>query len=107
MKCIVKVANMTNWVKERDDKQQKSCTILPKKKSLPEKILWDLQHLYSTYQVLRLERLSLNQILQGRHSGVTGVTVRNRAKEVRDKLELNQQGSFFSDRLEIVNMVVE
>jgi hypothetical protein len=69
---------------------------LPKKKSLPEKILWDLQHLYYLSSIKTGEIITQSDI--ARPAGLTEVTVRNRA---------HQQGSFFSDRLEIVNMVVE
>lgn len=63
MKCIAKVANMTNLGERTKRQAAEIMHNIAKKETLPEKILWDLQHLYSTYQVLRLERLSLNQIL--------------------------------------------
>jgi transcription initiation factor TFIIB len=91
MKCIAKVANMTK-LGERTKRQAAEIMSNVTKKEIS--VGKDPMGLAAS--ILYLSSIKTGEIITqsdiARAAGVTEVTARNRAKEVRDKLELNQQG---------------
>jgi transcription initiation factor TFIIB len=92
MKCIAKVANMTK-LGERTKRQAATeimCNIAKKEISAGK------EPMGLAASILYLSSIKTGEIITqsdiARAAGITEVTVRNRAKEVRDKLELSQQG---------------
>ncbi len=90
MKCIAKVANMTKLAERTKRQAAEIMHNIAKKEISARKDPMGL-----AASILYLSSIKTGEIITqsdiARAAGVTQVIVRNRAKEVRDKLELNQQ----------------